>query len=106
MTKALRLRGDGHRGVSLDARPPAGPQATLSVARSRLERGDLVRLVREPAGDRATEDRHNADEQHRDERDEQAVLGDRDTLIGLDELTNQRADAIHWGPLIESVILH
>src|SRR6476646_5351937 len=60
---------------------PARPQATLCVARSRLERRDLVRLVREPTRDRATKDRHDADEQHRDERDEQAVLGDRDTRL-------------------------
>ena len=72
----------------------------------RSERCDLVRLVREPARDRAAEDRHDADEQHRDQRDEQAVLGNRDTFIGLDELASERADAIHWGPLIENVILH
>ena len=83
---------------------PARPQATLCVARSRLERRDLVRLVREPARDRATEDRHDADEQHGDEGDEEALLRHGDTLIRLDELASERANAIHWSPLTVSVI--
>jgi len=84
----------------------AGSQATALLATPRSERRDLVRLVGEPARDRAAEDRHDADQENGDERDKEAVFGHGDTLFGLDELASHRANAIHGSPLIEIVMLH
>src|SRR5688500_6390531 len=62
--------GGGHRKHTSDARLPCRIASNRGCSLARSERGDLVRLVREPARDRAAEDRDDADQQHRDERDE------------------------------------
>src|SRR4051794_30516666 len=65
--------------------------------RGRSERRDVSRLVREPARDGAAEDRHDADEKNRDERDEEAVLGHGDTGIVREETAGGGSEAAHVG---------
>src|SRR5688500_2624991 len=71
-----------------------------------LDRGNLARTSGEPALDAATKDRDDTDQQHGDERDEQAILRHGDGFILLDEVLGERADAIHLSPLMVVVRLH
>jgi hypothetical protein len=65
--------GEGTRERHVLRWVPAGAGIQRFI-RSVLERRDFVGLVRKPAGNVATEDGDNADQQHRDQSDEQAVF--------------------------------
>ena len=57
----------------------------IGEVKSFLERRDPVRLVGEPAGDTAAEDRHDADQEDGDQGNQEAVLSDGDTGVIADE---------------------
>ena len=57
----------------------------IGELKSFLERRDLVRLVGEPAGDAAAEDRYDADQEDSDQGNQEPVLGDGDTGVIAEE---------------------
>jgi hypothetical protein len=65
--------GGGTRESHVLRGTPAGAGIQRFI-RSVLERRDIVGLVRKPARNVATEDGDNANQQHRDQSDEQAVF--------------------------------
>ena len=64
-----------------------------------LDRRDRGRTISETALDTAPEDRNDADEQNGNKRNEKSILGDRDTVVIIDEPTYYCANSLHRSPL-------